>query len=375
MAGTVRQATWPTCARRRAARRDARLAARRCAPPTCCSCRRRRAWTTSPTCSGPGSRSRATWPRTARWRSAGTAASPGPTSCRWRTPSRRASRCRGPSSTPSRPRSSARTRRSPASTTATASPVLPRRPAVAGGGPRPRPARRDGPPGRRRRPDRRPGGGRTLVQPDPHRAVDHVVHSPFWVEPGTLLGVVTREVPTARLAARGRAWQGPAESAYTGALILSDLATEAVDPTGTLARHANRGQVDSRRSAPGPGRRATRSSPRSVRAATTAPSRSSCTSPTRTSPPRTTRTGPAGRSSATRCGGSAPSPTPSSGSGGCPTSGTSPSVPGSPRGGSVTRAVVEATSGDRHRRGRLLAGPLPPLTPTSGSTCTPVKRR
>jgi hypothetical protein len=90
-----------------------------------------------------------------------------------------------------------------------------------------------------------PGGGPDrLVQPDPHRAVDHVVHSPFWVEPGTLLGVVTREVPTARLAAEGETWQGPAESAYTGALILSDLATEVVDPTGTLARHATSGQVD-----------------------------------------------------------------------------------------------------------------------------------
>ena len=69
-----------------------------------------------------------------------------------------------------------------------------------------------------------PGGGPDrLVQPDPHRAVDHVVHSPFWVEPGTLLGVVVRVVPTARIAAQGEVWTGPTESAYTGALILSDV--------------------------------------------------------------------------------------------------------------------------------------------------------
>ena len=83
-----------------------------------------------------------------------------------------------------------------------------------------------------------PGGGPDrLVQPDRQRAVDHVVHSPFWVEPGTLLGVVVREVPTARIAAQGEVWTGPTESAYTGALILSDV-TGAID-VAAVARHAN----------------------------------------------------------------------------------------------------------------------------------------
>ena len=75
-----------------------------------------------------------------------------------------------------------------------------------------------------------PGGSADrIVQPDPQRAVDHVVHSPFWVQPSTLLGVISREVPTARLAAQGERWQGPAESAYTGAIVLSDLAPTVPD--------------------------------------------------------------------------------------------------------------------------------------------------
>lgn len=87
-----------------------------------------------------------------------------------------------------------------------------------------------------------PGGGpERIVQPDPHRAVDHVVHSPFWVEPGTLLGVVVRVLPTARIAAQGEVWTGPSESAYTGALILSDV-TGAID-VSAVARHANPGDT------------------------------------------------------------------------------------------------------------------------------------
>lgn len=89
----------------------------------------------------------------------------------------------------------------------------------------------------------RVGGRDTLIQPDPQRAVDHVVHSPFWLEPETMRGVVAREVPTARLAAAGEVWTGPTESAYTGALILADLAREPVGG-GAVARHSVGAQVD-----------------------------------------------------------------------------------------------------------------------------------
>lgn len=92
----------------------------------------------------------------------------------------------------------------------------------------------------------RVGGTDTLLQPDPQRAVDHVVHSPFWVEPEVLRGVVARQVPTARLAAEGEHWLGPAEVAHTGALILSDIAREVVDDAGTVARHARSAQVEMR---------------------------------------------------------------------------------------------------------------------------------
>jgi hypothetical protein len=90
----------------------------------------------------------------------------------------------------------------------------------------------------------RVGSGVELIQPDPQRAVDHIVHSPFWLEPETLRGVVAREVPTARLAADGETWQGPTESAYTGAMVLADIAGEVVDSAGTVARHSTGAQVD-----------------------------------------------------------------------------------------------------------------------------------
>jgi hypothetical protein len=90
----------------------------------------------------------------------------------------------------------------------------------------------------------RVAGADAVIHPDRHRAVDHLVHSPFWVEPETLRGVVARDVPTARVAQQGETWQGPTESAYTGALILADIAREVVDAQGTVARHATGGQVD-----------------------------------------------------------------------------------------------------------------------------------
>ncbi len=104
--------------------------------------------------------------------------------------------------------------------------------------------RGDGPPARWRRPGRRRPAAPRLIQPDPHRAVDHIVHSPYWLEPEILRGVVAREVPTAQLAVEGETWKGPTDAAYTGALILADIARDVRDDVGVTARHAAGGPVD-----------------------------------------------------------------------------------------------------------------------------------
>jgi hypothetical protein len=62
----------------------------------------------------------------------------------------------------------------------------------------------------------RVAGSMELIQPDPERAVDYVVHSPTWLEPEVLLGVVHRELPGAVLAVEGLDWHGPPDAAYAG---------------------------------------------------------------------------------------------------------------------------------------------------------------
>ncbi len=69
--------------------------------------------------------------------------------------------------------------------------------------------------------------GGELIQPDPSRAVDYVVRSPYWLEPEMLRGIVSRELPAARLALDRFSWAGPAEDTYTG---LSFRAETAGDP-------------------------------------------------------------------------------------------------------------------------------------------------
>jgi hypothetical protein len=74
----------------------------------------------------------------------------------------------------------------------------------------------------------RVAGGR-LVQPDPERAVDVVVHSPYWLDPEVLLKIVARELPTARLAVEGEEWEGPPPEVYSGAVVRQHLPGEPFD--------------------------------------------------------------------------------------------------------------------------------------------------
>jgi hypothetical protein len=63
-----------------------------------------------------------------------------------------------------------------------------------------------------------------LIQPDPERAIDHTVFSPYWLDPEVLLGVVARVLPSATLATQTMEWGGPPREAYTGEIVLADIA-------------------------------------------------------------------------------------------------------------------------------------------------------
>ena len=67
----------------------------------------------------------------------------------------------------------------------------------------------------------RTAGSLQLILPDPDRAVDHLVHSPEWLDPEVLLRVVSWVLPSARLAAGtlGREWSGPSDTVYTGEAV------------------------------------------------------------------------------------------------------------------------------------------------------------
>lgn len=68
--------------------------------------------------------------------------------------------------------------------------------------------------------------GGELIQPDPDRAVDYIVRSPYWLEPEMLRGIVSRELPAARLALDRFAWAGPAEATYTGLAFHTETADD-----------------------------------------------------------------------------------------------------------------------------------------------------
>jgi hypothetical protein len=80
--------------------------------------------------------------------------------------------------------------------------------------------------------------GGDLVQPDPDRAVDILVHSPQWLEPETVLGLVQRVLPGAHLAVEGEEWEGPAPEVYSGAVILRETAHDPLKPGELAALHA-----------------------------------------------------------------------------------------------------------------------------------------
>jgi hypothetical protein len=75
----------------------------------------------------------------------------------------------------------------------------------------------------------RVASGVGLIQPDPDRAVDVIIHSPFWLDPDVLLGVVQRELPTVQLEIEGADWNGPSDDAYVGTAVSAYLPDEPIE--------------------------------------------------------------------------------------------------------------------------------------------------
>lgn len=64
--------------------------------------------------------------------------------------------------------------------------------------------------------------GGCLIHPDPERAVDIVIHSPTWLDPDVVHGLVLRILPDAALAVDAADWAGPDAEAYSGARVADD---------------------------------------------------------------------------------------------------------------------------------------------------------
>jgi hypothetical protein len=86
------------------------------------------------------------------------------------------------------------------------------------------------------------GGG--LIAPDPERAVDVLVHSPYWIEPAVLSKIVGRVLPTARLAVEGEEWEGPPPEVYSGAVIRQHLPGDPLDTAELVGLQALADEVD-----------------------------------------------------------------------------------------------------------------------------------
>jgi hypothetical protein len=86
-------------------------------------------------------------------------------------------------------------------------------------------------------------GGR-VITPDPDRAVDVVVHSPYWIEPDVLAKIVGRVLPTARLAVEGEEWEGPPPEVYSGAVIRQHLSGDPLDTAELVGLQALADEVD-----------------------------------------------------------------------------------------------------------------------------------
>jgi hypothetical protein len=86
------------------------------------------------------------------------------------------------------------------------------------------------------------GGG--VIAPDPERAVDIVVHSPYWIEPDVLSKIVSRVLPTARLAVEGEEWEGPPPEVYSGAVIRQHLPGDPLDTAELIGLQALADEID-----------------------------------------------------------------------------------------------------------------------------------
>jgi hypothetical protein len=90
----------------------------------------------------------------------------------------------------------------------------------------------------------RVGGGRQLIQPDPDRAVDCIVRSPYWLEPEMLRGVVSQELPRTEIAVMGPQWQGPDPDAYSGLTHRTETAHDPLTPSELEYLHAQADAYD-----------------------------------------------------------------------------------------------------------------------------------
>ncbi len=90
----------------------------------------------------------------------------------------------------------------------------------------------------------RVAGSLEVIQPDPERAVDYVIHSPTWLQPDELLGIVMRELPGAVLAVEGKEWAGPPDAAYTGEAVREAIAGDPLSEQDLYELHTSADQVD-----------------------------------------------------------------------------------------------------------------------------------
>lgn len=83
-----------------------------------------------------------------------------------------------------------------------------------------------------------------LVQPDPDRSVDVLIHSPVWLDPSVVHGLVLRVLPTARLAVEGHEWGGPGADVYDGTRVAAETAHDPLSTAELRALHAAADDLD-----------------------------------------------------------------------------------------------------------------------------------
>ena len=86
--------------------------------------------------------------------------------------------------------------------------------------------------------------GGPMIQPDPDRAVDLILHSPYWLDADVLLGVVRRVLPAARLEIEGEQWNGPSDDVYSGAATAALTADAPLSPHDLARLHHTADQHD-----------------------------------------------------------------------------------------------------------------------------------